>query len=762
MTIQVGVNGIATSYANDNVMNGFPNVRPAISYTGIAAQETTLLETQKYNIDIFADFQNYSPKEFPLITILSNVGGGVIDRNFDMWTSSYEGGTMFDVALDELRVRDSAGDYSASVFNSALNKPIAIGTSATALEYTKQEVGGKFFWQYASISAVAGGAGEYNTTWSNMADSIYIKSVAPTDKTAANLLLSEIKDLAPVASGNDMYLTLAQCRVNTSANYLSDTRGRMSEVIGMYQNILELKGYVGTKYTGCTVNGVGSKTLYEYKYTANTSHRVDQVINNIHTGLCSGLTVATKNNIETLVGIDRFIFSADMDMFIIVLNFYLSNIDYLLGTDTAALDNAGASFASGYYQLTRAVAGATADVYPVGSIFRVTSTVPAGGGAISAIVDRNGDSAAGTITGGAAYLAPVRNVFLLEEVSTADKVATVATRPFAANIGSTRSNTEGWTRFGRHVTWGRDDDVGAAAAELDPFDVNVKSTMRRHIEQLTNNIQIMNSKPYAVSVMRQNTGVRFGDTIERSRAEHLKEYKRMWTNIFLYGKKSDQSESELNYKGTTSGFFDYELFPVTYIKHPLPIDASGTVIGTERSAGTPVGMRFKNWIDELCKACQVGKTTGNNTVTTVLVGIDFMNIISTAAALIGTSDFNVFGVRFEKMPTGNQTLGLDVYAYRGVYGELRFQLLPELSYMSALKVPNFLFPSGRRSPRWTALAIDKTKVSIMTRKGREEKIYGNLQSNDNPFVSIEGISGAHLFKMKDPACQLVIDMEPNY
>jgi hypothetical protein len=296
------------------------------------------------------------------------------------------------------------------------------------------------------------------------------------------------------------------------------------------------------------------------------------------------------------------------------------------------------------------------------------------------------------------------------------------------------------------------------AAELDPFDTNVKGTYRRHIEQITNNIQIYNSKPYAVSIMRKNTGVRFGDTIEMSRARHLKEYKRTWTNILMHGKKADYSESELNYKGATSGLFDYEMFPIKYVKHPLPVDAAGTVV----TSGTVKGLTFKTWIEDLAKACKVAKQDAMYGSTTLMVGIDFINIISTTAALIGTQDTNVFGVRFEKMPTGNQTLGLDVYSYKSTYGELRFIHMPELDYLTTLKVPTHLFPSGRRSPRWTAIALDKNYISIQTRKGREEKIYGNLQSNDNPFVSIEGISGAHMLKLRYPMNHMVIDMTPNY
>ena len=94
---------------------------------------------------------------------------------------------------------------------------------------------------------------------------------------------------------------------------------------------------------------------------------------------------------------------------------------------------------------------------------------------------------------------------------------------------------------------------------------------------------------------------------------------------------------------------------------------------------------------------------------------------------------------------------------------LRFIEEPALNFAPAFKVPRFLFPrtNGLINPRYMILAIDKSFISMTTHSSRPDRIYGNLQSNNNPFLYVEGISGIHLVKLRFPRNHAIIDITPD-
>ena len=742
MAINIGYNGVQTSFGHDDFYNGFPNSTPAVVATGVDTQEISILESQKYTIDIYNDMKHFAPKEFPLYTLLSNMGGGTIDRFFDMWTDEYEGTDVIDVALDQLRLRDSVGDTSVTPAS-----PFALGELG--------EIGGEFIWQYASLD----GATVSTPDFDGLADSanIKIKAIGTPSRPstvaayqAAYLDKIKIKEISPVENSTDSkkLVALGFYRTGTTTETYGNVVGRMSETIRKFQNTLEVNDYDATSFSGVTLNGGTGEVWYEYKYTANSSYLVHQIIDNLSTADASTYSaVNEEQKIQVIVGINRLLFNASLSAFIIELDFNESNLDFLNGTTGTAVGGAAlvAGVAYGYYQLTSVVNGSAA-TYPVGTIYRYDA---------SGLWDAQGNDLSATLNNDTNFIfQKVRYTLLLEETNSAVNNY----RTFGSNIGSTYANPQGCTRFARHITINRFDDVPAPNSELDGFDTELKGNYTRTNEIHQNYLQIYNMKPWAISTMRQGTGIRFGDTVKLSRERHLRQYKQAWTNIFLYGKKANFSLSETNYKGQTSGLFDFEMFPMKYGSFPIPYSPTGMT-----SSDTIKGTKFKRWMEDFARACNATSVPGTYEGKTVFVGIEFINYITTMVAAIGSSNtYNVFGAQFQLVPPTKATFGLEVYEFKTTFGTLRFIHEPALDYITKFKVPRFLFASGKLSPRYTAIVIDKNYIEVMTHKTRPDRIYGNLQANNQPFMQMEGISGAKLLKLRFPRNFGVFNLEPNY
>ena len=744
MAINVGYNGVQTSWGSDEYYNGFPNSTPEVIGTGVATHEISLLESQKYMIDIYNDMKHFAPKEFPLLTLLQNMGGGTIDRFFDMWTDEYEGTDVIDVALDQLRLRDKVGNSGVSP-----TAPFALGAFG--------EVGGEFIWQYASIND--GVTSDYD--FDSMADSIDIKiSALPGNTTrptteanygAAYLLNDKIKEICPVTtSSSNKLVALGFTRTGTATHVYQNVVGRISEVIRKYQNTLENNEYTATSYAAVTLNGAGAETWYEYKYTVNTSMLVHQIIDNLSVADATTYTaVNEEQKIQVIVGIKRFMFNSSLSSFVIELDFAESNLDFLNGTTGTSIDGDSGSFTAGYWQLVSVKTAGDADTYPVGSIYKWLDAAH--------MYSANGTldgSIHATLQTTNYTFQKVRYALLLEETNTAKD----SYRVFGANIGSTYVNPMGCTRFARHITINRFDDIPAPNSELDGFDTELKGNYTRTSEIHQNFLQIYNMKPWAISTMREGTAIRFGDTVKMSRERHLRAYKQAWTNVFLYGKKANFSASETNYKGTTSGLFDFEMFPMKYGSFPIPYTPEGMT-----SADTIKGNKFKRWMEDFARACNATSVPGTYEGKTVMVGIEFINYLTTMVAAIGSANtYNVFGAQFQMVPASKATFGLDVLEFKTTFGTLRFIHEPALDYITKFKVPRFLFADGKLSPRYTALVLDKNYIEVMTHKTRPDRIYGNLQANNQPFMQMEGISGAKLLKLRFPRNFGVFNLEPNY
>lgn len=728
----IGINhGTHHGVGRDGYHSSFPQTAPRVQATGIAAQEINLIDTQVYNIDLFNDFKSFKPREFPMLTILAEMGGGqMLDRHFETWTDEYEGDDMVDIMLDQLRLRDTIGDGSAG----SVGNPIRIGASG--------EIGGMLFFQNAKIGASK--AAGRSDSFSAIADSQYISIEAPATRSLASASIKETGLIPDVSDSDKKLLVLGFDRSNlgTGATQYQDIKGNVWEVLRKIENVLGVREYEIEDLT-CNWDGSSVQTI-SLKYVANQSKRCHLAFDDLEICKPSGVNAPQEHEIQVVVGIDQLIFDATEKKFVLVLDFNESNLDNLTA-GTVATSDITVPTGGAFYQVVQGenitCSSPSGTSLNVGDIFfgAAAATVSSASGSNEAVM---------TIPYG----------LLIEETNTSvANDAGIDDRIFGANV--TNNNPGGHSRLMRHVIISQYDDLTTAAHEAQGFSDEQRGGYNFSREQIMNFMEIHLSKLWSVTTFRQGQGIKFQDDIALSRARHMREFKQDWTNSFLRGKKSNTVNADGYYQGTTSGILDYEMFPMKYMKVPIP--QTGNAIIT--SSG---GETFRNWLNDLAKGLNSKNNVGDYQGHSLLVGMKVLEMMANANATIGSDTStggNVFGAGFEMVPPSSLTLGLQVFSYKSMYGQLNFIYDPVLDSATAFKVPRHIFPNvnGRVSPRYTMIAIDKSYISMLTHKSRPDMLHGNLQSNNNPFIYVEGMSGAHLLKMRFPRNHSIIDVTPD-
>jgi len=253
---------------------------------------------------------------------------------------------------------------------------------------------------------------------------------------------------------------------------------------------------------------------------------------------------------------------------------------------------------------------------------------------------------------------------------------------------------------------------------------------------------------------------RFKDNYVIMRERSLSKYRRVWHNKMLWSKKANYSSttSDGAVKTEMSGLLDYEMHPIKYLSNPLPV-ANNLALKYD-----DMGLVFMNWLDTLAKGLNYNSTPGEYEDKTLFCSLTVLNYIKNTNALLASKNTgNIFGGQMT-MTKGNElTLGLDIYKFVTSYGTLNFIHDKNLDVATQMEFPRFLFPntSGKLLPKFVIFAIDKSFIKLKTQSSRPERIYGNLQSNNNPFVYTEGISGAHTLIVRNMGNHAVINVTPN-
>jgi hypothetical protein len=191
---------------------------------------------------------------------------------------------------------------------------------------------------------------------------------------------------------------------------------------------------------------------------------------------------------------------------------------------------------------------------------------------------------------------------------------------------------------------------------------------------------------------------------------------------------------------TTSGLFDYAMFPIKYF------DAGNMPSAVTASSSGINGVAFKAWLDNLIHKTKAFRQKSANALT-YLVSQDFLSYIHNQVAMIGShTGGNVTGVIFTKTPGTELSMYLESWDYESPYGTVKFVHEPAFDTMPTLPVPQFIFGSNV-NPRRLLLAVDPANMKRVTM--RSDQILGNIQESDRDGF-MEGMRGEHGFKFRFP------------
>ncbi len=342
------------------------------------------------------------------------------------------------------------------------------------------------------------------------------------------------------------------------------------------------------------------------------------------------------------------------------------------------------------------------------------------------------------------------NTVLVEEVCTG---GSAASRIFDSEIDG---HDGFYTRISRLAMIGNVTDVPSGIAEGQNFSDGGNYIFGQ--DQYRNLSQIFASKKYGITGTRQATQVRFKDDWAQSRRRHLSDYKQRITAAMMFGRQSITYDSEGMPKRTMSGIFDYELFPIRYLRSPIPSIQSETFQGSA----------FSNWLNDLAYALNSFKQKGSNTIT-FLASQDVINQVYNWITYVGTLQGNILGaLNQQSPPASSATMGLRVTRFTTNYGDVSFVHEPALDYMPKLSkstesttagsgrggAPSHLFANGL-NPRKVLLAVDKAHIKFLTLRG--DKIHGNIQDPGQD-AFLEAMRGEHSMKLRFPCNHAVVDV----
>lgn len=128
MSLNVAFGPVTTSADGSTFNVSTPT--PYMIQTGQGSDEVTIDSMGRYQIDVFGDVKNYNPKDFPLLTITSNLGSKPMVGPEDTWIDEYEGDAWVDIKLDDLRESTkttTSGLYGGRLIWEGVTTPASAG-----------------------------------------------------------------------------------------------------------------------------------------------------------------------------------------------------------------------------------------------------------------------------------------------------------------------------------------------------------------------------------------------------------------------------------------------------------------------------------------------------------------------------------------------------------------------------------------------------------------------------------------------------------
>ena len=795
----VGVNKYQTpqSIENKESWNNFPAGSPYASQVG-PGRQMDRQDYEKYVIDIDAKRKEKFVKDLPISKLFEDMNaGGTVSDFVVTWSGLHKGTAQTELMPTMgLRTRDARG------FDGVNWGATGAGAKSAISVANPNEIGGKLQWQRVYIKD----ASDSNIPKSSIllddlgtGDAITFSSAklhnAVADGAGVDGVVSgivgEMKEAAPVIATNGEHIITLGIQRDSQ-----DLNRNMDEYIRKWAMLLKTQGYtykddtvvsfdeetIATTENKGAYNSTATKAI-EFTYAEGTSMIVHTV--------WDGITLKIQDRISPepmkIIGVKKFVFSAAMDAFYIVLDLFESNIDNIKRLpDTTTSLNPGAMYVVADGQMT----DEPGDYLP-GQIFKATQ---------------------GTVTTGAVVY-PAWDGLLIEEINT----SRYSTEAPANQLAGSRSHYNrmfapghgrspmGWTKAFDRLETTLDANINAAAASANgSFDLTQIESSHSNIEHDGRNfVQIFRSKVWMKTREEQlNANVRHGRDAKKDEERAMRKFYKGIDMTMLFGKldfnvagnryitsthdaanlipntpaalfaTTDEFTSNAynltkgftgDYESKMSGLFDREVFPITWARLPFEMATEGF----NPLHAADKGYGIIDYCEKVAKALSYGNADGNDRVFTVFISqtaINHMGLSYARSQTVLSDQGNVFGneIKFSSAESkSNPNLKFDTYSYRASTGiVLNFVPTPTFDFTPKFKGSWSMLGKKYLDPKWLMLVVDKNNVNVSSHQAYPEQEFVGLQPNHNVNIELRGIQASRTLEMDNVEECLIIDMSP--
>ena len=314
------------------------------------------------------------------------------------------------------------------------------------------------------------------------------------------------------------------------------------------------------------------------------------------------------------------------------------------------------------------------------------------------------------------------NVVLLEEVRSS----------------SATTCESGFTRLSDHILLGMYLGVPGAIAQGSDITEDLHSGYLYDAEYKQNFTQIIQSPQIKITGTYLASNNFKVNTPQKLRDDLLYKFKIARRNTMLFGSGDRKKNATGQTIQSTSGLFDYEKFPIRYMRGTLNRYSASNYIDA-----------VNDFIEKFARSVFAYKNSSSSSMMNVYCSKFFMTKLDKAIKLGFQQNNNLLGYSTtggSPLPSGNVlNLDLQFTDVKTAYGTLRFTVDPGLDMMTEMMLPAFM--GTTINPKNMLLAIDKSKISTVSL--RAATLRGNIQNNSADYT-MEDILSEETFELLDP------------
>jgi len=756
-------NSTAQGLSSNEFWNNYPVKTPYAVETGRQGSEVNLLDQRKMVININDNMRKQALRSLPMMKIFDKMSAGAtLSKLMYTWVDKYDNPrNMKFLPFKALRTRDYAGTNATNT---------AWGTGANTdisnVLGSLNEVGGQLQFQKAYAKSVAD-----STVFSSAllagalaGKKIYISSSAKgTFKTVADDFVQGIQGAMRENAVTPMTFNGKKipCMVLAYGRGANDTQGRPEDLIWTLARELGARNYelnnaegeaiewVDGASGGVSVNNSGSVKTMTYTHVEGTSHMDHLVWDYIYTKIGAKL----EGFANRLMGIKKFIFTSDLNKFIIIFDMSETNFPYLeMPDDTITSINIGQ-----HYIVNEGTITHNSKVLVPGDIFKGVST--------QALTAKQG-------------IATIPTGFLIEEVNTAKYGTTKEhyNRMFMPAYGMA---SEGFSRIGNRLVKNYSYDMQASADASGSFDLSkITGGSALATEGRGKNfMEIFRSDVWGRTRLSETTDVEGGTTYSRDREENLETFYTAINAKLLMGKldfgQSHNGRSPIDvfqyagsagldgeYTGKVSGLLDYSTFQCVWAKMPFYMGKPG--YNPRQSAD--LGFAVVEFCEKILSSMSWKQEFGKKTTYSALVSRHVVKTLGLTYAKNASAISEVgnpFGTEIRYNKPDLVDINVESFSYVGETGN-RLNLIVDdsLDFAPKFKAPYFLLGKEKVDPRWLIIVLNKADVKVYSHKGFPDQVFVNLQPAHAVNVQYEGAQASRLLEVKNAEDQMIIDISP--